>query len=270
MEKMLLLPGITAAKEENYLRYPNSKVVWKSALDNAEVIMKALKPEDKDYMEKIADVERLLPGIVRPAPDTYEGYVADDYSGVMHSMEHVLGQRFAAIHTMVKTSLEKRFDYLLTARNAQQRAAEAALQKQLNDARAKEQADADQASLSMIKELYNNFKNAFESRNDSAVASCLSSSWQSDDGGGVSALQNRLRQTFRTFDEVRYNIQNLAVNRAGDGRYTVNYDVTITSRIYKRNITHEEKSTVSEEVTIDPSGKAKISKTTGGRFWYSK
>lgn len=74
------------------------------------------------------------------------------------------------------------------------------------------------------------------------------------------------------FDEVKYNIQNLSMIlvESGNGRlrYLVSYDVTITSRMYKRNLRHEEKSSINEEVTIEKSGKAKISRTLGGRFWY--
>jgi hypothetical protein len=65
-------------------------------------------------------------------------------------------------------------------------------------------------------------------------------------------------------------MQNLTTDRIGDNLYHISYDVTITSKIYKRNITHEEKSTIFEEVTITPAGKALISKTTDGRFWYTK
>ena len=81
-------------------------------------------------------------------------------------------------------------------------------------------------------------------------------------------LQANLSRSFRIFDEVRYNIQNLNVQPMSGGKYAVSYDVTITSRIYSRNIKHEEKSSVTEEVTTDGSGKPRIFRTTNGRFWY--
>jgi hypothetical protein len=330
---MLALHGVKAAPEDNYIRFAaGSPVVWKSSLDGAEAIMKELTAEDKDYAQKIADVERLLPGTVHPSSDKLVGYTTDEYiyeevGGA--SMGHPLAERYAGIYKTIKASLNRRLDYLNAERNTRYQAGSAVtnLHTKLSNAVMYlqntymdrgdfqavagqgpfyEQAKGEYASLGIksgeietdlakllalvesariklkdqqaqenvaserIRELYGNFKNAYESRNDSAVVSHLSGSWQSDDGNGVPALQNRLRQTFRVFDEVRYTMQNLAVQRAGENRYNVSYDVTITSKIYKRNITHEEKSTVSEEVTIDPSGKAKISKTTGGRFWYSK
>jgi len=94
----------------------------------------------------------------------------------------------------------------------------------------------------------------------------LSSQWSSGDGGSISDLQRQLQKTFNMFDDIRFTIQNLKINKAAEGQYRVNYDVTITSRIYKRNLKHEEKSNIDEEVTIDQSGQPKISRTLGGRL----
>jgi hypothetical protein len=137
---------------------------------------------------------------------------------------------------------------------------------------ARRMAEAEQkkasASVALVKDLYTRFKEAYEERNDSRVISMISDGWQAGDGTTLSDLQATLRRTFKTFDEIRYNIQNLSITPGQDGRYIVSYDVTITSRIYKRNLKHEEKSSINEEVTIEKSGKAKISRTLGGRFWY--
>ncbi len=125
--------------------------------------------------------------------------------------------------------------------------------------------------LNLIRDLYNNFKSAYESRNDSLVMSFLGDSWSAGDGTTLADLQNNLRRTFKTFDEVRFNLQNLQIANIGSGIYRISYDVTITSRIYKRNIKHEEKSSVVEEITVDSSSKkAKINRTISGRFWYIK
>ncbi len=125
-----------------------------------------------------------------------------------------------------------------------------------------------QENLSLVKDFYVRFKEAYEERNDSRVISMISDQWQAGDGTTLSDLQMTLRRTFKTFDEIRYNVQNLSVTPLQGDRYSVSYDVTITSRIYKRNLRHEEKSSINEEVTIEKSGKAKISRTLGGRFWY--
>ncbi|MBN2655005.1 MAG: hypothetical protein JXR79_07860 [Nitrospirae bacterium] len=119
-----------------------------------------------------------------------------------------------------------------------------------------------------IQELYTGFKEAYESRNDSLVMSFMGDSWEAGDGTTLSDLQVNLSRTFRAFDEIRYSIQNINVQPSRSGVYNVTYDVTITSRMFMRNIKHEEKSTVSEEVTITESGKPKITKTLSGRFWY--
>jgi len=124
-----------------------------------------------------------------------------------------------------------------------------------------------QRSIENIKALYTNFKNAYESKNDALVVSFLSKNWQATDGTTISDIQKNLRNTFRVFDEVRWNIQNLNIQPQGLNVYQVTYDLTITGRIYKRNLKHEEKSTVTERVILDNSGKAYIDSTLGGRFW---
>jgi len=117
-----------------------------------------------------------------------------------------------------------------------------------------------------IKELYSQLKQAYESKSTSGVTRCLSSQWGSSDGGSVSDLQRNLQKIFTMFDEVRFNIQNLQVNKVNEGKYKVSYDVTITSKIYKKNLKHEEKSSINEEVTIDQSGQPKISRTLGSKL----
>jgi hypothetical protein len=117
-----------------------------------------------------------------------------------------------------------------------------------------------------VRELYSQLKQAYESKSTSGVARCLSSQWGSSDGGSVSDLQRNLQKIFTMFDEVRFNIQNLQVNKVNEGKYKVSYDVTITSKIYKKNLKHEEKSSINEEVTIDQSGQPKISRTLGGKL----
>jgi hypothetical protein len=124
------------------------------------------------------------------------------------------------------------------------------------------------SNISMVRDLYGQFKAAYESRSDMQIMALISKDWSAGDGTTLSDLQGNFRRIFRVFDEVRYNIQNLSITAGKAGRYIVSYDVTITSRIYKRNLKHEEKSSINEEVTIEKSGKAKISRTLGGRFWY--
>lgn len=136
--------------------------------------------------------------------------------------------------------------------------------------KAEEEKRQAEAKMTLVKDFYARFKEAYEGRNDSQIMSMISDEWEAGDGSTLSDLQETLSRSFQTFDEIRYNIQNLSITSGQEGRYSVSYDLTITSRIYKRNLKHEEKSSVNEEVTIDSSGKVKISKTLGGRFWYSQ
>jgi len=124
------------------------------------------------------------------------------------------------------------------------------------------------AALSLVTAMYDQFKQAYESRNDSRIMSFMGDDWEAGDGTTLSDLEENISRSFRTFDEIKYNIQNLKVELKSEGRYLASYDVTITSRIYKRNLKHEEKSSVNEEVVIDESGRPRINRTLNGRFWY--
>lgn len=117
-----------------------------------------------------------------------------------------------------------------------------------------------------VRELYIQFKDAYESKNITKVMGYISNQWRSGDGGSISDLQRQLQKIFNMFDEIRFTIQNLLINKEAEGKYRVNYDATITSRIYKRNLKHEEKSNIEEIVMIDQSGQPKILMTIGGKL----
>ncbi|MBI4847127.1 MAG: hypothetical protein HY808_00925 [Nitrospirae bacterium] len=126
---------------------------------------------------------------------------------------------------------------------------------------------SDEETITSIKSLYEKFREAYEERNDSLLISFLGDDWEAGDGTTLSDLQVNFARTFRTFDEIQYSLQNMKIVKQPDSSFMVTYDVIITSRIYSRNIKHEEKSSVSELVSIE-NGKAKIMKTLSGRFWY--
>jgi len=145
--------------------------------------------------------------------------------------------------------------------------------KQQEDERKKREEEENKKRISqeiqLIKDFYNKFKTYYyESRNDSQVMSLLSDEWSAGDGTTLSDLQENLRNSFNVFNEIRFNISNLNIEKSSDGKYKVSYDVTITGRIYENNIKHEEKSSVSELVVIDSSGRVRIYRTLNGRFWY--
>lgn len=149
----------------------------------------------------------------------------------------------------------------------QRRRAEERRQEEEKKRQEEEQKNKAAGELALVQELYRGFKSAYESKNDALLMSYLANGWQAIDGTNISGLQANLRRTFRVFDEIRYNIQNLKIEKAGEGLYVARYDLAITSRIYKRNLKHEEKASISEEVTVDRTGKARILRTLEGRFW---
>jgi len=124
-------------------------------------------------------------------------------------------------------------------------------------------------NVDFIKQFYKEFAGSYNDKNDSKLRGMISDDWESvGDGTTLADLEMNLRSSFRIFDQVSYTIQNLQISATGSGRFRVTYDALIKGQIYKSRINHEEKSNVSEEVEVDPNGKARITKTLSGRFWY--
>lgn len=121
----------------------------------------------------------------------------------------------------------------------------------------------------VVKSLYQSFANYYNAKNDSRLRSLISDDWESDgDGTTLSDLEMNLRSSFRIFDQIGCTISNLQITTRENGKFVARYDITIKGTIFKNNIRHEEKTSVTEEVSVDDSGKARITKTLNGRFWY--
>ncbi len=118
-----------------------------------------------------------------------------------------------------------------------------------------------------VRAMYEQFRQAYEARDESRVMSFLADAWQAGDGTSLADLSANLRRTFTAFDAVRYEISNLNVQADGGGRMIASYDLTITSRMFSADIKHVEKSAVREEVGRDSRGRVRILSTPGGRFW---
>jgi hypothetical protein len=119
-----------------------------------------------------------------------------------------------------------------------------------------------------IKEFYEAFRRDYANKNESGLFSHLSDNWEAGDGTTLLDVEDYFRNMFAVFDEIQFTLSGLKVKALGNRRYLVNYDTLITGRIFADGLVHEEKSSVSEEVEIDQSGKIKIIRTPQGRFWY--
>lgn len=117
-----------------------------------------------------------------------------------------------------------------------------------------------------IRAFYARFREAYEGRNVSKVMALLSDSWEAGDGTTLSDLESNLRSSFRLYDSLSFSISGLTVRSLGGGRYAVSYEATIKSRVYSRNLTHEEKSSVEEELLAE-NGVLRVQKTLSGRYW---
>jgi murein L,D-transpeptidase YafK len=147
----------------------------------------------------------------------------------------------------------------------------ARLDKLLDDAKSKGPVTATGASgspaeLQAVRDLYARFREAYEARDDSRIMSFMGDDWEAGDGTTLSDMQANLSRMFRKFDEIKMDIQNMQINPAPQG-FMVTYDVTISSRIYKKNLRHQEKSAVSEQVAFIDKGKPRIVRTLNGRYW---
>lgn len=121
----------------------------------------------------------------------------------------------------------------------------------------------------LIRELYREFKQAYESKNASRVLSLISDGWTADDGTTLQDLKTNLLNIFLVFNQITCEISNLDIVKVSENTYRVSYDITIIGRIYENNLRHEEKSSVVEEVVITKNN-TKISKTIKGSYWYIK
>lgn len=139
--------------------------------------------------------------------------------------------------------------------------------RQKEEQKARELMERDMEAPRRIAEFYREFRTAYEGRNDSQLISFLGDDWEAGDGTTLADLQGYLRNSFSVFDEIRYTQANLQFFPSPQGVWRVSYDLTITGRIYAENMTHEEKSTVAEELAFDPRGRLRIVRTIGGRFW---
>lgn len=128
---------------------------------------------------------------------------------------------------------------------------------------------SEEEAKQIINSLYNDLKNAYESKSASRVLALIDPSWRSPEGEGISDLQEHLNNIFRIFNEIKFNITSLNIKEEEPGIYSVFYNLEMVSRIYSKNIKREEKSSVSEKVKIE-KGKAKIIKTDTGSYWMIK
>ncbi|MBI5595830.1 MAG: hypothetical protein HY928_07045 [Elusimicrobia bacterium] len=126
---------------------------------------------------------------------------------------------------------------------------------------------AQQIEEDAVRQMYADFAKAYEGRSVSQVLRYIDAEWESGDGSSISDLQGSLSNTFRVFNDVKCTIANLKLNRIKPGRWRSSYEMTIVGRIFAQNLKHEERSNVDEEVAVE-NGKAVISRTLQGNFWY--
>ncbi len=120
-----------------------------------------------------------------------------------------------------------------------------------------------------VREFYDKFRAAYEAKNAAQVMALISPDWGAGgDDTTFEDLEENLRNNFRLYDEIRFSVSGLKVTQQGSALQAC-YDTVITSRIFKRNLKHEEKAAVCDELK-EEGGRLRIARTLSGRYWYVK
>ena len=117
-------------------------------------------------------------------------------------------------------------------------------------------------NIVQIRELYQKFVQAYQAKNLSGVVRAMTPQWQASDGSGLADLEDTLRNSFRVFDVIQFRIEGLQIQKGGTDTYNVSYAATLSGRINRLNIKHEETSSVQDVVKLTPDG-PRIVKTQG-------
>lgn len=117
-----------------------------------------------------------------------------------------------------------------------------------------------------VRAFYDKFRAAYEARNAAQVMALISSGWGAGaDDTTLEDLEENLRSNFRLYDEIKFSVSGLKVAQQGAALQAC-YDTVITSRIFKRNLRHEEKASVCDELK-EEEGRLRITRTLSGRYW---
>lgn len=127
-------------------------------------------------------------------------------------------------------------------------------------------AGAQGPDIAKIREMYQRFVEAYQSKNLSTVVRIMSPDWEASDGTTITELEGTLRNSFRMFDSIRFSIDGLQIQSIGGNKYEVSYSANIVGQINRLNVKHQEKSAVKDVVAITAGG-PRIEKTTGGQVW---
>ena len=199
----------------------------------------------KEYEKKLARLENRAKKLVNDSTITRTGI--DDLSREYWQLRTGYFNR-SDYNTPEMTARTEKFDNLL-----------AQLENMLENLNTR--------NIEKIKALYEEFRSAYENKDEYAVMNLLAGDWDSGDGTGLGDLEQNLRNMFNVYDSIECIISNFNVAHQPDNSFTVNYEIKITGRIFDTGITRQEKSSVSEEIIFE-NRQPRIHKTLQGNFWY--
>ena len=118
-----------------------------------------------------------------------------------------------------------------------------------------------QRDTQAIQAMYQDFTNAYQNKNLTALTHFLATNWQAADGSDINDLETTLSSTFRVFDSIVFKISGMSIQRVANS-YQVSYQANLTGRINRIQKSHDEASSIVDTVAITPDGPV-IMKTTG-------
>jgi len=112
-----------------------------------------------------------------------------------------------------------------------------------------------------IQSMYQEFANAYQTRNLRALTRFLARGWQTADGSDISDLETTLGNSFRVFESIVFKISDMSIQRVGT-EYQVSYQASLTGRVPRTQKAHEDKSRIVDTGVITPDG-PRITRTSG-------
>lgn len=118
-----------------------------------------------------------------------------------------------------------------------------------------------QRDTQAIAAMYQEFANAYQTRNLRALTRFLARGWQTADGSDINDLETTVGNSFRVFESIAFKISGMSIQRVGTD-YQVSYQASLTGRIPRTQKAHEDKSRIVDTVIITPDG-PRIARTSG-------
>jgi len=234
----------------------------------------ALLPDDSRLTQAYQALPKVLTGLAQGAYNRYvtEAGALRGYLQIKREALQPVGGEIAAElkdwitgYPVAKADWERREAEAEARRQAELQRIEA--EERARRERKEAERQAAEAHLRAVRQLYQDFAEAYQARNLARLTRMMSPDWQASDGSDLTDLEDNLGNSFRVFDRVQFRVDNLSIQPQGHGLFRVTYSVTISGQIFQMDMKHQETSNIEDLVQVGADGTARIRSTRGGQFW---